>query len=461
MNSWVLQLVLLAAFLRFGCPEGDPLPAALVELVRNSPITSIQDLQLLLLSDSVEEDPDSRPDRELHSNNTFSRLPRSLEAEPAQQALCKVRTEVLEVTRTMLDRRNADFMLWPPCVEVQRCSGCCNARTLQCVPVITQTRHLQVMKIQYASQRPLYDKAVISVQDHVECRCQTVALAKTVKTTPKKAHPRRQPPNHPLTRARSKEELHRQDELKWNQNFGPDERQARLPQGRGFGPRGGNALPGHARSLESQTGRPPQQVPLGALNLTEQWEEQERALLTGLGLRRPPQDTGEQGPQENGLNGTENATRGRRRGPHRDRAGPSRDVAGALSETRHPQTQAERGAGRAGEQVALEQEREALLALQRELDEENRRIRVLQRQHHQQHQQHHHPHHPTQAHTTTQATVTAPLPSTTRPPPTTQAPPIPPVRTPPRKAPPRKAPPRRRTRKNRRMSKAAMRAMLM
>lgn len=67
-----------------------------------------------------------------------------MEAQQAQQAVCKVRTEVMEVTRSMLDRRNANFMLWPPCVEVQRCSGCCNTRHLQCVPVVTSSRYLQV-----------------------------------------------------------------------------------------------------------------------------------------------------------------------------------------------------------------------------------------------------------------------------------------------------------------------------
>lgn len=36
--------------------QGDLLPAALVELVRNSPISSIEDLQLLLLTDSVGKD---------------------------------------------------------------------------------------------------------------------------------------------------------------------------------------------------------------------------------------------------------------------------------------------------------------------------------------------------------------------------------------------------------------------
>uniref|UniRef100_A0A3Q4MCS7 Platelet-derived growth factor subunit B n=1 Tax=Neolamprologus brichardi TaxID=32507 RepID=A0A3Q4MCS7_NEOBR len=95
------------------------------------------------------------------------------DAQPAQQALCKVRTEVVEVTRAMLDRSNANFLLWPPCVEVQRCSGCCNTKSLQCVPVVTHKRFLQVMKVEYINKKPTYAKAVVSVVDHVECRCQT------------------------------------------------------------------------------------------------------------------------------------------------------------------------------------------------------------------------------------------------------------------------------------------------
>lgn len=69
----------------------------------------------------------------------------------AQLAMCKVRTEVMEVTRAMLDRRNANFLLWPPCVEVQRCSGCCNTRTVQCVPVNIETRHLQVFVCKFTT----------------------------------------------------------------------------------------------------------------------------------------------------------------------------------------------------------------------------------------------------------------------------------------------------------------------
>lgn len=216
MSSWVqLLLALLAACLRFGVAEVEPLPAALVELVRNSPISSIEDLQLLLLTDSVDEEDGTS------AANGGHRLPRSLDAQPAQQALCKVRTEVVEVTRAMLDRSNANFMLWPPCVEVQRCSGCCNTKSLQCVPVVTHTRYLQVMKIEYVNKRPTYAKAVVSVVDHVECRCQPAPRP----PVPKKKSSRRQHNHqhrnqtlgHGQVKVHSKDELHQWDELKQNQ----------------------------------------------------------------------------------------------------------------------------------------------------------------------------------------------------------------------------------------------------
>lgn len=220
MSSWLALLLLVtAACLRFGDAEGDPLPAALVELVRNTPISSIEDLQLLLLSDSVDEEPD------MSAATGGHRLPRSLDAQPAQQALCKVRTEVVEVTRSMLDRSNANFLLWPPCVEVQRCSGCCNTKSLQCVPVVTHTRYLQVMKIEYINKKPTYAKAVVSVVDHVECRCQPAPRL----PPPKKKSTRRQHSgssrelhhNQTLSstqvKVHSKDELHQWDELKQNQ----------------------------------------------------------------------------------------------------------------------------------------------------------------------------------------------------------------------------------------------------
>ncbi|XP_054459770.1 serine/threonine-protein kinase LATS1 [Anoplopoma fimbria] len=243
MRSWVLLLLLTAltaARLRPGSAEGDPLPSSLVDLVRNSPISSVDDLKLLLQQETnaIEEEED---EHDILTNHTHGRFTRSLvEAQQAQQAACKVRTEVMEVTRSMLDRRNANFLLWPPCVEVQRCSGCCNTRMLQCVATVSSTRYLQVTKIQYINRKAHYEKAIISVEDHVSCRCQPSSSSSQsvpIQTNPNPLPPPPPPPAHlpppprtvhpppPKTHASNKADLHRHDDLKHNQQrFRPEER---------------------------------------------------------------------------------------------------------------------------------------------------------------------------------------------------------------------------------------------
>ncbi|XP_041839497.1 G-box-binding factor isoform X2 [Melanotaenia boesemani] len=256
MRFWVLLpllAALLTARLQLGNAEGDPLPPSLVDLVRNSAIASVEDLKLLLQqeTDAIdEEDEHDFPPKPSHG-----RYIRSLvEAQQAQQAVCKVRTEVMEITRSMLDRRNANFLLWPPCVEVERCSGCCNSNLLQCIPTVTSTRYLQVMKIQFINRKAHYEKAIISVEDHVSCRCQspsspssscstcTVSIPRsTTQSNPNPLPPPpQQPPpssNLPLSLPRpahpaspkthtSKADLHRHDDLKHNQQYyHPEERE--------------------------------------------------------------------------------------------------------------------------------------------------------------------------------------------------------------------------------------------
>ncbi|XP_045903998.1 G-box-binding factor isoform X2 [Micropterus dolomieu] len=253
MRSWVLLLLLAAlsaARLRLGSAEGDPLPPSLVNLVRDSSISSVDDLKLLLQQETnaIEDEEDEHD----IVNNTHGRYTRSLEAQPAQQAACKVRTEVMEVTRSMLDRRNANFLLWPPCVEVQRCSGCCNTRLLQCVPTVTSSRYLQVIKIQYINRKAHYDKAIISVEDHVSCRCQPTTSPSSSSSSvpiprssiqsnpnPNPPPPQQPPPSSHLPMAlprpahpappkthASKADLHRHDDLKHNQqHHHPEERE--------------------------------------------------------------------------------------------------------------------------------------------------------------------------------------------------------------------------------------------
>ncbi|KAJ8001671.1 hypothetical protein DPEC_G00171880 [Dallia pectoralis] len=226
MCVWVLLLLatLVTGRLRCARAEGGPLPPSLVELVKNSPISSIEELQRLLEqdADSIEEEPINLLSSEIYSNETHRRLKRNLDAQPAQQAVCKVRTEVMEITRAMLDRRNANFLLWPPCVEVQRCSGCCNHRQLQCVPVVVQTRFIQVTRIQYIDKKAHYDTAVIPVEDHVSCHSQRYpAPAPLPRSTPSPP-PVRLTPRPPSL---YKQDLHRHDDMKANQRLSLDDRE--------------------------------------------------------------------------------------------------------------------------------------------------------------------------------------------------------------------------------------------
>ncbi|XP_038160748.1 putative mediator of RNA polymerase II transcription subunit 12 isoform X3 [Cyprinodon tularosa] len=240
MKSWVLLLAaLLSARLRLGNAEGDPLPQSLVNLVWNSPISSVEDLKLLLQQEASAIDKEDEHHDLL--NPTHGRYIRSVvEPQVAEPAVCKVRTEVMEITRSMLDRNNAHFMLWPPCVEVQRCSGCCNSDQLQCVATVTSRRYLKVLKIQFKNKKPQYDNVVIPVEDDVSCSCQRSAPSSSSSSSSAAfvsqpnplAPPPQKPPassNLPLSPPRtphalppktqtSKADLHRLDDLKHNQH---------------------------------------------------------------------------------------------------------------------------------------------------------------------------------------------------------------------------------------------------
>ncbi|KAK2918639.1 platelet-derived growth factor beta polypeptide a isoform X1 [Channa argus] len=302
MRSWVLLLLLAAlsaARLRLGSAKSDPLPPSLVDLVRNSPISSVDDLKLLLQQETnaIEEEEDERG---IYTNITHGRFTRSLvDAQPAQQAACKVRTEVMEVTRSMLDRRNANFMLWPSCVEVQRCSGCCNTRTLQCVPTVTSNRYLQVTKIQFINRKPHYDKAIISVEDHVSCRCQTASSSSATTTSiqgnpnpppPQQPHPSSHiPPSlpHPVHPAlpkthTSKADLHRHDDLKHNQqHHRPEERE---PVARQWQQGSYTQLVHWTQPRVHQT---PTHAQSGALGSVSSWPSEARAEHSVMGSTQP------------------------------------------------------------------------------------------------------------------------------------------------------------------------------
>nr|XP_023672279.1 platelet-derived growth factor subunit B-like isoform X1 [Paramormyrops kingsleyae] len=407
MSLRLLQLTLLA-YLRLASTEGNPAPVSLVELVR-SPASSVEDLRLMMLTDSVEEDPNSPSHKDIQSNETISRIPRSLGVQPAQQALCKVRTEVLEVSRTMLDRRNANFLLWPPCVEVQRCSGCCNTKSLQCVPTQRHTRYLQVMKIQYVNKHPYYEKAVIPIVDHVECHCHRAAPLMAPQTTPATPPPQRQTPWHPKVKGHSKEELHRHDELKQNQRV-------QLVEGAELGLNWSSHTPTLGLPALNLT----RQLGTGSSQLTP--EESSTHIMEELSQRDSqfPQFEISQLPQYDLPLSKELE---RQEQPHDSTGGPKHQHLGTL----------ERG-GRLDHPAGQPQNNQRVLSID---GEEKHPL--------------HHPHQPAETQTSTQRAATAP-PTPAHAPPASSVP----------HPPSRQESPRKKRRKSRnRISKASMRALLM
>ncbi|XP_023078017.1 platelet-derived growth factor subunit B [Piliocolobus tephrosceles] len=191
-RCWALFLS-LCCYLRLVSAEGDPIPEELYEMLSDHSIRSFDDLQRLLHGDPGEEDGaelDLNMTRS-HSGGELESLARgrrSLDsltvAEPAMIAECKTRTEVFEISRRLIDRTNANFLVWPPCVEVQRCSGCCNNRNVQCRPTQVQLRPVQVRKIEIVRKKPIFKKATVTLEDHLACKCETVAAARPVTRSP-------------------------------------------------------------------------------------------------------------------------------------------------------------------------------------------------------------------------------------------------------------------------------------
>ncbi|XP_066113812.1 platelet-derived growth factor subunit B [Saccopteryx bilineata] len=193
-RCWALFLS-LCCYLRLVSAEGDPIPEELYEMLSDHSIRSFDDLQRLLHGDSIDEDG-AELDLNLtrsHSGGepeSLSRGRRSLDsptttvAEPAMIAECKIRTEVFKISRSLIDRTNANYLVWPPCVEVQRCSGCCNNHKVQCRPTQVQLRHVQVRKIEIVRKKPTFKKATVTLEDHLACRCETVVAARPVTRNP-------------------------------------------------------------------------------------------------------------------------------------------------------------------------------------------------------------------------------------------------------------------------------------